>query len=724
MAIAHSRNQSGQQHALVDHLQAVAELTARYATPLGGKDTGFWLGLWHDLGKFCPGFQSYLAQCEAGEAHPRRVDHKAAGAELAIQHLGRAAMVIQGHHGGIRSVQEFRDWMQMRRLDPATQQSIKLAQTTISPLEPTHTVPIPEFAEKDALGAELWLRLLFSALVDADFLDTERHFNADKAAQRINAPTMSHLWNVFERNQASITGQTETTVGRIRHEVYQACVRAGEQPPGMFRLAVPTGGGKTRSALAFALRHAQLHGHTHIIVAVPFITITQQTTDVYRSIFGDADLEHPVVLEHHSGTERLEDEEDDYAPDRVWTRLAAENWDAPIVVTTTVQLFESLFSNGTSPCRKLHRLANAVIILDEAQALPTHLLEPMLDVLGQLCKNYGTSVVLSTATQPAFEVIDAFKSVNAREIVPQPARLFQALKRVDYEWQLDLSLTWDGVAELMRDESQALTVVNTKKDALALLAALDDPEALHLSTLLCGAHRLRVIREVAARLKKKQPCRLVSTQVIEAGVDLDFPLVLRAMGPMDSIIQAAGRCNREGNLERGKVIVFTPTDGGLPLGAYKTATGVTRAALGLGAIDLNNPVHATRYFEQLYRVVALDRASIQACRARFDYPEVARRFEMISPSESIVVTSYGGEGEQREVRHMLEALRRGTPDARLFRRRLQPYVVSVYSRLAEQYRRQGFIQAVAPGLGEWMGQYDGDLRGLVAEDLETDAFVV
>jgi CRISPR-associated endonuclease/helicase Cas3 len=511
-------------------------------------------------------------------------------------------------------------------------------------------------------------------------------------------------------------------VAQARHAIYEACLAAADQPPGLFRLTVPTGGGKTRSGMAFALRHALRHGQQRVIVAVPFITITEQIADVYRAIFEDEPASEPVVLEHHSGG-LSGSEDDDFHAHAVWARLAAENWDAPIIVTTTVQLFESLFGCGTSSSRKLHRLARSVVLLDEAQALPSHLLTPLLDALRELCVRYGTTVVLSTATQPAFEVIEPFAALPATEIVPEPARFFRALQRVEYDWRTATPVSWAEVAAWLRAEPQALAVVNTKRDALALLEALGDPDALHLSTLLCGAHRRQVIAEVRARLAAGAPCRLVSTQVVEAGVDLDFPLVARALGPLDGIIQAAGRCNREGRLTRGRVVVFQPAEGGLPPGAYRTAAGVTRALLGHGPLDLDDPDLARAYFRQLYQTVDTDAQRIQPWREAFDYPEVARRFRLIADDTTTVVAPYGNTAERARVTGLVERLRRGAPDGRGILRALQPYLVTVRAQEAARYARQGLITPVAPGIGEWLGAYH-PVHGLVGDDPTPDALVV
>lgn len=716
MAWAHSANAAGVRHDLVEHLSETARLAERFASGFGGGPLARRVGLWHDIGKFARPFQEYLHACEQDLVGRRRgPDHKAAGARLAARHrLGLAALLIQGHHGGLRSPAEFQAWLARHEGMAAVAAATDTARGAMPHLEPPAPVLLPEFAEANPRAAELFLRMVFSALVDADFLDTERHFHMAVARSRSAKATIELLWRRLEASQQELSGRATDSVARLRHDVYETCLAAAEQPPGVFRLTVPTGGGKTRSAMGFALRHALQHGARRIVVAVPFISITEQTAARYRQIF-ETDGADPAVLEHHSMVLDADDELGDSRPDWVWRRLAAENWDAPVVVTTTVQLFESLFANRTSRVRKLHRLAQSVVILDEAQALPSSLLEPILDVLGELTRNYGTSVVLSTATQPAFQAIPPFAATPAIEIVPEPARLFRALDRVDYEWRIDPALAWAEVAELLRAESQVLAIVNTKRDALALLDALGDPDALHLSTLLCGAHRRKVLRTVEHRLAEGRPCRLISTQVVEAGVDLDFPVVLRALGPLDGIIQAAGRCNREGRLHRGRVVIFTPSEGGLPQGAYRTATQITAALLDGGRLDLGDPAVPEAYFKRLFETLDPDARQVQRLRERFDYPEVARRFRMIDGQTANVVVRYDDGAGQQLPYEAIEALRRGTPEARHLLRRLQPFVVPVPLGSVARYARQGLIVPVTDSFGEWVGVYD-QVRGLLADD--------
>jgi len=726
MAYAHSRNQHGDRHDLVDHLQGVATLAAQFAAHFDAAELAHYLGLWHDLGKFHPEFQRYLLAAERGE-RKRGPDHKAAGVRLAYENkLGPVALLLQGHHGGLKDKTDLQRWYE--RCKAETDRALSRARDTFN-FDPSAPLPLPPFAQRSPRTAEFFLRMLFSALVDADFLDTEAHFASDQSQRRGNEADIATLWQRFKDDHQKRFGNvTETLVNRSRQEIYRACLDAAAQSPGLFRLTVPTGGGKTRSGMAFALRHALEHGQRRVVVAVPFITITQQTAGEYRSIFNAPDDGYPAVLEHHSGAFDSTEESDEFDPQTIWTRLAAENWDAPIIVTTTVQLFESLFANSTSRCRKLHRLARSVIILDEAQSLPAHLLDPILDGLRELCARYGTTVVLSTATQPAFDAIGPFDDLNAREIVPAPERHFQMLKRVDYDWRVDTPLAWDEVADIMRTEPQALAICNTKQDALDLLDALDDPDALHISTLLCGRHRSAVIQEVKRRLAEGEPCRLVATQVVEAGIDIDFPLVLRALGPLDSIVQAAGRANREGKLEVGRVVVFEPVEGGLPRGAYQRATQTTRTMLNAGPLDMRDPAVLQQYFVRLYQLEDTDRNDIQKKRGELDYPEVARRFRIIDDDTvSVIVTEYGTTEEQQQVRSLIDALRAGAPPTRERMRRLQPHLVSLWKHQADKHMQAGFLspqdpEGLAPGIWEWKGEYD-PVRGLSATDVDADALV-
>jgi len=723
MLIAHSINAQGKRHDLVEHLKSVAELAAGFASKFGAKDLGYWAGMWHDVGKIHPDFQKYLHDCEAEpDRHRRGPDHKRAGALLAAQRYDALAFLVAGHHGGLPSRSDLKTWLQDSTKLQRSEDAIRLMRQHLGNIEPLELLSLPTHL-KSALDAEFFIRMLFSALVDADFLDTEKHFHAEQSDQRGGAPTQAELWDRFLRDQQTLTGKKTNRVNQIRHHVYQACVEAAHQSQGFFRLTVPTGGGKTRSGMAFALKHALAHDLDRVIVAIPYTSIIEQTVKVYREIFGDG-----TVVEHHSAVATKDEVADPVSLNDVWARLAAENWDAPIIVTTTVQLFESLFGRKTTACRKLHNIARTVIVLDEVQTLPVGLLEPILDGLRQLVAHYNVSVVLCTATQPALEDSPYLKGLpSVNEIVPDAAGLFVELGgRVRYELPSSgVTWTWDQVAAEMRHAEQALVVVNTKNDGLALLEALQDPTALHLSTLLCGAHRRDVLNKVNRSLEHGMPCRLVSTQVVEAGVDLDFPLVLRAMGPLDRIVQAAGRCNREGKQVMGRVVVFEPADGHLPPGAYASATATTRNLLARADFEFHQPENYREYFRAFYQVVEKDAKEIQSFRERLDFPGVAERFHMIDDDSASVVVRYRGiEDSDDTVDRLISYVQHQEGKVpRWLLRQLQPYLVNVRSRLVDSFQRDGLLQELVPGLWEWLGKYDL-VRGITVDNRKPEELVV
>jgi len=612
---AHSENVRGEKHPLTEHLKETARLAEQFALAFGAGPWAVIAALLHDAGKADPDFQDYLAGRTS-----RGPEHSIIGAALALSRgdWDGVAMVVAGHHGGLPAPESLKERLHHFRCDPRVGEAATRLQGLValpSPAPPPKGLSSP-------LELELFLRFLFSALVDADFLDTERHFAPEKTELRGRPVDFSALASRLEEDQERRFGKCEPTpVNRVRREIYQACLRAGEGPPGFYRLTVPTGGGKTRAALAFALRHAAMRGKSRIIVALPYTSIIDQTVQVYREILGEE-----VVLEHHSAMTEREDDQ--------WARLAAENWDAPLIVTTTVQLFESLLGHRPGICRKLHNLAQSVIILDEVQTLPPPLLAPILNVLQQLVDRYGVTLVLSTATQPALSgayspYLQGLRG-EIREIVPDPKAYFTALKRVTYI-QPPEPWPWERVAAEMRRAHQCLAMVNTKADALALLAALSDPEALHLSTRLCAAHRRKVLQDIQARLAAGQACRVVATQVVEAGVDLDFPMVLRALGPLDRIVQAAGRCNREGRLrpEDARVVIFRPATGNSPPGAYRSGTDLAALLLSREGVDLHHPDLFEHYFRELYLAVDTDSKKINELRQRLQFPEVAARFRLI-----------------------------------------------------------------------------------------------
>lgn len=726
---AHSANGQGQRQSLIEHLRGASSLAQMFAEPFGGGGLAKVAGLWHDAGKADPAWQRRLLECEEGLWHgPIGIDHKRAGALLARQAGGAtelAGLLIQGHHGGLRTPTDFNSWLDEGSGLPGPGEALRILREVMPDLEDFQSPDLPAHAASSPIEAELFLRLAYSALVDADSLDTEAHKLGGEPADRASAVGLADLWKRYTEFLDRQPSLADTEVNRVRAEVHSACLQAASLPPGIFTLTVPTGGGKTRSSMAFALSHGRQHGYRRVIVAVPFTSITQQTAEVYREIFG----EHRVVLEHHSaaadGPRSTSGGDDSFDEAAVWQRLASENWDAPIVVTTTVQLFESLFSNQRGKTRKLHNIANSTIILDEAQSLPPGLVAPILDVLRSLSDHYGVTVVLSTATQPAFDAIDVFRDVDAREIAPDHPEHFQRLKRVRYEWRTKRPCSWGEVAEWMHSERQALAIVNTKRHAHELLDELERLEigglhrVFHLSTLLCGAHRTAVVGEIKGRLSVGDSCLVVSTQVVEAGVDLDFPLVLRAEAPLDAITQAAGRCNREGRLglAGGRVIVFAPPDDAAPSGVYRSGRDITRVVRQAPDFDPDDPLAVRQYSEMLFGIgVNPDSAGVQEARSSLDFPAVAKKFRMIDEDTCEVVVDYPGISQ---IDWLIEPIRSGEHSVREALRDIQPYTVSLRRHEYKRLKEMGLIEEITPlrDMGRWLGQYDA-VRGLSEADPE------
>lgn len=729
-AAAHTpREGSEEWHDLKQHLESVAILAKGFAEKFGAGEIAHLAGLWHDIGKYNPEFQRYLRHCheakKAGEASPRKsVPHAAYGARFARETYGPLAQVIYGHHVGLPDKAQMKNGMVEFAPNASYQTVTGEAITAIDSFklldDPKNLL---ERTPKNEFEMEFLLRMVFSALVDADFLDTEAHFEPDQTEARDTASSkkVAELWPILAKSQSALLAKAEqTNVNKVRAEAYYACLAAAELEPGIFRLAVPTGGGKTLSGLAFALKHATIkhehhRGFDRVIVAVPYTSIIEQTVNVYRSIFDDED-----VLEHHSSIRNDVRDSEAMNEARVRARLLTQNWDAPLVVTTTVQLFESLFASRTSRCRKLHNIANSVIILDEVQTLPLTLLTPTLNVLRELVEHFGVTLVLCTATQPAFEsdssYLKGFAEGSVRDIIP-PSRAkghFRQLKRVDYDIQRE-PCSWRDLARQISKHEQALVILNTRKDALALLKALkaeevDETHLSHLSTLLCGAHRRKVLELVATRLNMGEPCILVSTQVVEAGVDLDFPFVYRALGPLDRIVQAAGRCNREGNIpEGGRVTIFNPEEGKVPQGEYATAVSRSSAYLNRNDLNLHEPDIFQHYFTDLYQTLQnqLDTYDIQYSRKALNYPGTAQNYRLIRDDTVPVIVKYG------EAEKILEKIRYFGNVRSSDYRKLQPFTVSLRQREFDNYKNSGEIEELLPGseVWVWRGNYD-DLRGL------------
>ncbi len=720
---AHTDSVLGRRDYLGEHLADVAAMAGRFAGLFENGRVGSLLGRLHDAGKAQQAFQNYLDRLEAGSKETSGPPHAIWGAALAywvvykvqgdLESWKELCLPIAGHHGGLAGVGD----LSLRLEEFLKSQQVELKELAVT-LRDARVLPR---LERESLNLcdtsrEFRIRMLLSALADADFLATEEHFEPKKAGARGNWPTLDTLWPCFLANQNGVLARAEkdsTPVNEIRAEVYRCCLDAATLEPGFFRLTVPTGGGKTRSSLAFGLVHALKHGLRRVVFAVPYTSITDQTAREYRSIFGD-----DAVLEHHSQMEQPENDESQ-SGNAARRRLSTENWDAPIIVTTTVQLFESMFARRPGKVRKLHNLAKSVVVLDEVQTLPVELLETTLDGLRTLVAEYGCTVVSCTATQPAYErtpVLRRLGGIDPTEIVPQYPRYFKALEsRVRYDPRREPQ-GWADLAAEISDASQVLVVLNARRDAMALLDALGDtPDVIHLSTLLCGAHRRRVLSDIESRLKGGR-VRAVCTQVVEAGVDLDFPLVYRAMGPLDRIVQVAGRCNRHGmRSEPGRVIIFEPRDGSMPRGTYKAGTRVAERLLARdGPAGLSDPRLYTEYFELVFSNANLDEKGIQGFRRALDYPETADRFRFIQPTVSAVVQYGEAESKLRQWQFA---------PSRDAWRALQPYVVNLFLWQVPGFERDGFLELLDTGLYRWLGDYD-EVRGIVPDAVDPSDLII
>ncbi len=726
---AHTPGEAGVWHDLVGHLQRTAVRAQKNGAKFGAGELANLAALWHDIGKFNPDFQKYLGDCEKAkheESIPpgRGTPHAIYGAMLASDSLQALAAIIYGHHAGLPNASKLKEAVKVPEVREKYENILPVAREEIEGMGLQGDIR-SFFSDppRDELQMEALQRMLFSALVDADFLDTETHFDPEVPEFRGSNIDPKQLWEGFQQDQDEFLAYAgeRTVVNEVREEVYHFCVEAAERPQGIYRLSVPTGGGKTRSGLGFALRHAVEHDLDRVIFAVPYTSIIEQTASVYRGIFEE--LGESAVLEHHSAVSR-ENVSSGERQDEPWTRarLATQNWDAPLVVTTTVQLFESLFANRTSRCRKLHNLCRTVIVLDEVQTLPVGLLWPTVSMLQELVRRYGVTVVLCTATQPALDetskYLEGFTSVE--DIVPteRAADHFQTLRRVEYEIPSE-PWSWEEVARRLLEAApnkQAMVILNTRKDALAVLDELKGEPVLHLSTLLCGAHRRVVLEEVRRRLDEGEPCLLIATQVVEAGVDLDFPVVFRALGPLDRIVQAAGRCNREGKLDGpGRVVIFEPEEGKMPQGEYAAAFGEAKQMLDRPEFNLHDPEIFREYFRLLYQDVPTDQEGIQKLRREFDYPEVALRYRLISNPTVPVIVRYPSDDEERKPLDRLLGRIRGTGIWSSDHRRLQPYIVSMFEHEFE--KRREYVEEISEGVFVWNGNYD-ELRGI--EDVSLD----
>ncbi|MBF7054570.1 CRISPR-associated endonuclease Cas3'' [Halomonas sp. KAO] len=708
---------------LESHLSEVGRLAACRAERFGSAELGRVAGLLHDLGKYTEPFQQRL------EGAPKRVDHSTAGAVVAKEQLGQLghllAYAIAGHHAGLANGRDLgertplsqRLLAELPELDTAWRDEVALPASVPAPATFTPR------QDRACFQLGFLVRMLFSCLVDADFIDTERFYAQHERGLRVargGGPSLEVLCESLDRHLSRFKADSE--VNRLRGEILAHVRGQASEPPGRFTLTVPTGGGKTLASLTFALEHAIAHGMDRIIYVIPFTSIVEQNAAVFRQALGEHG--EAAVLEHHSAFDANDGASgrDSRSIDKL--RRDSENWDAPIIVTTAVQFFESLFAAKTSRCRKLHNIARSVVILDEAQTMPLPLLRPSVAALDELALNYHASVVLCTATQPALAELDepehSFKGGlrDLKELAPCPQRLYQELERVRvcHIGTLDDVTLRDQVIEC----DQVLCIVNNRRHARALFESIEDhPGAFHLTTSMCAVHRRQVLADIRKALKAGSPCRVVSTSLIEAGVDVDFPLVLRAEAGLDSIAQAAGRCNREGKrvASDSEVRIFaTANEDWAPPPELKQFAQVTRevlrshgdAPLALDAIDA--------YFRLLYWQQGHDTLDKHDLLGLFErggleglpFDTVAQQFRMIENTQQAVIIPFDDTAR--------DAIRRLSHVEGVggIARRLQPYTVQVPRRGFEALQHAGAIAAVEPA------KFGEQFMVLINEDLYDD----
>lgn len=694
-------------------------MAATFAEAFHSSDWAWNAGWLHDLGKATNAFQSYLLRQNDLDDADYDADgsvsnHASAGAAYAQDQLGLPgkilAYVLAGHHAGLPDwdAGETGNAALSIRLEEGRQNLATISKHAGAVRANLRSLTRPVYVAQD--NAHFWMRMLFSCLIDADRLDTESFCEPEKFASRGDFPTIGTLApKLFQALEELERKAVASEVNTIRAEIRQACEAAAENTPGLFSLTVPTGGGKTLSAMAFAMRHALRHGKRRIIYVIPYTSIIEQTAKTLGGIFGPEN-----IVEHHSNLD----------PERSTQRaeMAAENWDAPVIITTSVQFFESLYAAKTSSARKLHNIANSVVILDEAQMLPPELLTPCVDAINHLVSCFGVTLVLATATQPALP-----KLLPAREIIPNGLNLYARLQRTKInlptDWQARTA--WEDLARKLSAHEQVLCIVNTRRDCYELFSLMPEG-AIHLSALMCGAHRSEVISEIKRRLMAGAPCRVISTQLVEAGGDIDFPVVYRALAGLDSIAQAAGRCNREGKLNAsgrlGGVQVFIPPNPAPP-GLLRKGEDTMREMPAIPGFDPQEPTSYTRYFENYY-------AKLNATTGRpgskiifnhdlvRDFPHVsfrtaAREFRMIDDAQQAVLVRWGDNDS------LLNELRCIGP-TRENMRALQRNCVNLPRRHVRAFHARGLIEEIQPDFWLWIGKYDR-ITGL---DLFGEGFTV
>lgn len=686
---------------LIEHLRRTAEIARDFGADANVGELAYLAGLIHDLGKYSAEFQKRL------EGTGPRVDHSTAGAkelkkmlEGTPQHVFAQLLAypILGHHAGLPDYGSEIDLegstvcgRLKNSIPDYSEYKSELDLSNLPFPQRLHIRPPETKAEKLGFSLSFLTRMVYSALVDADFQETETYMKgARPRGGHDDIPTLRDKLDAYLKRFENPTSD----INRKRNEILHACIQKGKtETPGFFSLTVPTGGGKTLASMAFALHHAAAHGLKRVIYVIPFTTIIEQNAGVFKGIFGEEN-----VLEHHSNFD-WEGNKKDNPDDRTNSvltklKLAAENWDIPIVVTTNVQFFESLFANKSSRCRKLHNIARSVIIFDEAQMLPRGYMRPAMAAVWELVVNYGASAVFCTATQPGLERFLPEKT-KVKELAPNPQELFEFYKRVEVK-HLG-TLTDEELLARLNAHEQALCIVNTRRHASGLFGGLQGEGNYHLSTLMCPAHRRAKLEEIKDRLASGQPCRVVSTTVMEAGIDLDFPVGYRALTGLDSINQAAGRVNREMKRGVSEMFIFEPKSEFIkrtPAFLEQTAEVARMVLRDHAEAPISIPA-IQAFFGQLYNLQdpqAFDYKRIMECfesaEGKFSFEKAARAFQIIEDPTVTVIIPYNEEAER-----LIEALKyTDYPFSTL--RKLQPYTVSIFEGDFDKLSSKGVILTI------------------------------
>lgn len=702
--IAHSENGNGEEQTIKQHSEGVADIMKSFALTDEYADIYAYCGLLHDVGKYSEGFQRYIRA--GGEKEP----HAKWGAYMAKNdRLINIAFSVFGHHMGlpnrdtmfetfIQCENEKGKWLEIQR-------SLRNDGMCIPPCD---NAPFNRIDGNTA--KELFVRMLYSSLVDADSLDTERHFQEEQYNARPRLILdVDALLDALNYKLSSFSHNSP--LNGLRTEVRLYAQSLAEEPQGCFSMTLPTGMGKTLCSLNWALHHAKVHSNIkRIVIVLPFLSIIDQTAKELKSIFKD----HDVILEHHSNViyEGKESEEEYYCKGP--KQLATENWDYPIVVTTTVQFFESLFSNQRSKCRKLHNLQDSIVIFDEIQTLPVHLAECTMKMLNDMLHLCRCSILFCTATQPNFQTRSDFKGID--HIVPlveNPMAIFAATKRVEYYPIADYEVqSIDRIAQKVCEEKESVLIVcNTKKKAKALFDSIKEKgnmQVLHLSTNMCQKHRMAVVDKVKGKLKNGEKLILCSTQLIEAGVDMDFPIVFRELAPLESIIQSAGRCNREGKLEKGKVFLFQLEEKGQPSAEYKTFTQFAQLCYHNNENRLTDADFYAEYYTDIVKLYAPE-DTITPKREKLMFQDVADIYHIIdSSATSLFVYRYNEES--------LQLYKEITGKEYLSRKDYQQiaqYCVQVYNKFERDNSDK--IAETTNGVKIWSGAYSEEF-GLSNEE--------